>query len=208
MERISTQIKMLARRHISKIKSTLETIPKIKIEPKSQKIPYCHVAPRQIKNNPTLTNNKHASTSSRIIITPHVNFQASTKPMQKPNLRTLTNTKIKDFVPMKLKTILTSLNLKSYTFVIIAPRNIEASSISIMRTVNSNPHLAVTVEGTRLSGKPPDNEDMKMENMGEDSKDRDYEEGDEEMFDSSDFMVSLEENDVMDLEQHVDDPDV
>lgn len=49
---------------------------------------------------------------------------------------------------------------------------------------------------------------MKMENMGEDSKDRDYEEGDEEMSDSSDFMVSLEENDVMDLEQHVDDPDV
>lgn len=77
-----------------------------------------------------------------------------------------------------------------------------------MGTVNSNPHLAVTVEGTGPSGKPPDNEGMEMENMGEDSKDRDYEEGDEEMFDSSDFMVSLEEKDVMDLEQHVDDPDV
>lgn len=74
-----------------------------------------------------MTNNKHASTSSRIIITPHVNSQASTKPMQKPNSRTLTNTEIKDFVPMKLITILTGLNLKSYTFVIIAPRNIEAS---------------------------------------------------------------------------------
>ena len=146
---------MLARRHISKIKSTLETIPKIKIEPKSQKIPYCHVTPRQIKNNPTLPNNKHASTSSRIIITPHVNSQASTKPMQKPKSRTLTYTEIKDFVPIKLITILTSLNPKRYTSVIIAPRNIETPSTSIIGTVNSNPHLVVIVEVMIILGNNP-----------------------------------------------------
>lgn len=116
--------------------------------------------------------------------------------MQKPNSRTLTNTEIKDFVPIKLITILTSLNPKSYTTVIIALRNIEAPSTSIIGTLNSNPHLAVIVEGTGPFGRPPDHEDMEMENIDEDSKDMDYEEGDEEMFDFSDFMVSLDDPNV------------